>query len=85
MNNPLEKYGAALTEEGQITRDGKLLGVFCKRVKGRWQVRNLQGLLVFSGRTWVSSWNGSGIGSRRMDDSIANLPSGPSSPIYRRR
>ena len=38
-----------LTEEGQITRGGKSLGVFCKRVKGRWEVRNLQGLVVFSG------------------------------------
>ena len=48
-NNPLEKYGAALTEEGEITRNGKLLGVFCKRAKGRWQARNNQGLLLFSG------------------------------------
>lgn len=49
MSNPLEKYGAALTEEGEITRSGKLLGAFCKRDKGRWQVRNSQGRLMFSG------------------------------------
>lgn len=49
MNNPLEKYGAALTEEGEITRGGRLLGAFCKRVKGRWQVRDSKGRLMFSG------------------------------------
>ena len=49
MNNPLEKYGAALTEEGEITRGGKLLGAFCKRAKGRWQVRDSKGRLMFSG------------------------------------
>lgn len=30
-------------------RNGKLLGAFCKRAKGRWQVRNSQGRLMFSG------------------------------------
>ena len=49
MSNPLEKYGAALTEEGEITRGGKLLGAFCKRSKGRWQVRDNKGRLMFSG------------------------------------